>query len=384
MNTEKLKELIPLIHGEVDCGNAVGLQAAVFYKGNEVFYHTYGMADRETGLLMSHDTICRMYSMTKPITAVAAMILRERGLLDVTKPVAEFLPEFAHMQVLEGRCKVPARRQILISDLLTMSGGLVYPDMDTAGQIMEETFEAMGTSCTTREVMRHIAEAPLAFQPGKRWRYGLSADVVAAVIEVITGMTVGEFYRKEIFEPLEMKDTGFFVPKEKQERFAQLYKQTGKGSCEIERDRHLGLTDGLKPPAYEAGGAGLLSTLEDYSHFAKMLANGGVYKDKRILQEVSVGEFAENRLPEQLVPTIDFPQMKGYGYSNLMRVNLNDGTGGSLGSCGEFGWDGWTGPYFTVDWEHDLVYIMMLQVCAYNNWDLIFSMRDVIYKALGE
>lgn len=385
MTEEQKNKLVQIMKVDIRKGNAAGAQAAVFEKNEEVFYFSCGMADREKEMPMKRDTICRMYSMTKPVTAVAARILMERGLLSVEDPVEKYLPEFANMQVLDGIHIVPAKRSITIRDLLCMTSGIVYPDVDEAGKIMEEQFAdienaiACRNSYSTREVMKKIASAPLCEHPGMIWRYGLSADVLGGVIEVITGKKLGEFFREELFEPLEMKDTGFYVPREKQSRFAQLYKQTGEGMLEIDRERHLGLTLCLEPPAYEAGGAGLVSTLEDYSHFAQMLIGKGVWKGRRILSEATVESFGENMLSKNLTNTIYFPQMRGYGYGNLMRVNLGQRISCSGESAGEFGWDGWTGPYFTVDLANERIFLYMVQVSGFANWPVIWNMRDVIW-----
>lgn len=385
MTEEKKECLREILASEVEDGWAAGVQAAVYEKGQEIFYHAYGMADRERGIPMGRDTICRMYSMTKPVTATAAWILKEQGLLDFRDPVEKYLPEFAHMQVLRNGVLSPAERSITVTDLLGMTSGIVYPDIDAAGREMEKTFQelkasqAAGTPWDTREVLRHIAAVPLCAQPGSRWRYGLSADVLGGIIQVISGRKLSEFLKEEIFDPLEMEDTGFYVPEEKQDRFAQLYCLKEGGGCEIERERHLGLTLCLEPSAYEAGGAGLVSTIEDYSRFARMLAAGGQWEGRRILSETSVDCFRKNMLSEKLLPTIDFPHMKGYGYGNLMRVNLGLGESYSSEHPGEFGWDGWTGPYFTVDREHERVLIYMVQIAAFQHWDVIWKLRDAAF-----
>ncbi|WP_373213236.1 serine hydrolase domain-containing protein [Ruminococcus sp. 5_1_39BFAA] len=385
MTEDKKRALKQELRADVEEGYSVGVQAAVYEKGQEIFYDAYGMADRERGIPMGRDSVCRIYSMTKPVTAAAAWILKERGLLDFSMPVEKYLPEFAHMQVLEGTHVVPAKRSILIEDLLSMTSGLVYPDADEAGRRMEEQFEDIenairaGRGFSTREVLGKIAGVPLCAQPGTQWRYGLSADVLGGVIQEVSGKSLAEFFLEEIFEPLEMRDTAFYVPEEKQGRFAQLYKRTGPGACGIDRKRHLGLTMCLEPPAFQSGGAGLVSTIEDYSHFACMLAAGGVWKGKRILSEETVEAFSRNMLPTELLGTISFAHMKGYGYGNLMRVNLGRGESFSTECPGEFGWDGWTGPYFTVDRNKQKVFLFMVQVSDYQHWDRIWKMRDIVF-----
>jgi len=279
---------------------------------------------------------------------------------------------------------VPAEQPILVKHLLSMTSGLVYPDPDPSGLAMEEVFVDIhqaikeGNDYSTREVVKKIAKAPLDFEPGTSWRYGLSVDVLGAIIEVVSEMKLSEFLKKEIFDPLEMKDTAFYVPEEKQNRFAQLYKRTEKGTLEIDSDRHLGLTLCLEPPAYEAAGAGLLSTLEDYSKFAQMLANKGRWNGVAILREETVNAFMQNTVPVQWLNDSALKQMQGYGYGNCMRINLGTGQSPSKEVAGEFGWDGWTGPYVSVDTLNNRVILLMQQVSGFDHWDFIWKIRNAV------
>lgn len=384
MIRDNKQKLMEYLRAEVEAGYACGIQAAVFENGHESFYSAYGMADRERGIFMSRDTVCRLYSLTKPVTAVAVWILKERGLLDFSRAVKDYLPQFSDMAVMDGFDLIPAARDITVLDLLRMTSGLTYPDSDSAGRVMSGVFSEIseairkGQGYTTGQVLTKIAAAPLADQPGERWRYGLSADVLGGIIEVIAGRTLGEFFRQEIFEPLNMADTGFYVTPEKQGRLAQLYKRTEAGTLEIDQERHLGLTRCLEPPAFESGGAGLVSTLSDYANFANMLAAGGIWNGSRILTEASVEAFTVNMLPEALLPTVNFPQMKGYGYGNLMRVNLGRGESLSAESRGEFGWDGWSGPYVTIDRARRRVFLSLMQISGWQHWPFVWKMRDVL------
>lgn len=376
-----------LLEKEIARDKIAGAQVGVYQHGKEVYRTTFGLADKEQNLQVEKNTIYRMYSMTKPVTAVSAMILRERGELDLESKVEEFLPEFSHMSVIRPDGSTESAKPIKVRDLLHMTSGLVYPDSDLAGSYMERAFSKIKkhqlehTSLNTREVARLIASCPIAFQPGERWRYGLSADILGAVIEVITGEKLSEFYEKEIFRPLGMKDTGFYVPAEKQKRFAQLYKQTEEGLT-IDYDRHLGLTLCLERPAFESGGAGLVSTMDDYSCFANMLACGGCFEGIRILKEDSVREFTRSQLTAKQLQTFDWPQLKGYGYGNLMRCLLDDKQIKGTGQIGEFGWDGWTGPYFTVDLEHEFTLLFFVQVSGYLDIEVLSGIRTEAYHCM--
>lgn len=381
MNKQRLEQLMMK---EVANHYIAGVQMAVYENGKEMFYHSCGIADLEKKIPLKRNTIMRLYSMTKPVTAVAANILRERGMLDFERSVSDYLPEFSNMQVMHQGTAMPAEQKILVKHLLSMTSGLVYPDSDSSGLAMEEVFVDIhqaikeGNAYSTREVVKKIAKAPLDFEPGTSWRYGLSVDVLGAIIEVVSEMKLSEFLKKEIFAPLGMKDTAFYVPEEKQNRFAQLYKRTEEGTLEIDSDRHLGLTLCLEPPAYEAAGAGLLSTIEDYSKFARMLANKGVWNNIRILSEETIETFMQNMVPVQWLKEKGFQQMQGYGYGNCMRINLGTSQSLSKEVTGEFGWDGWTGPYVSVDTVNDRVILLMQQISGFDHWDFIWKIRNAV------
>ena len=373
------KKMEEEIRGQHFSGALVG----VYDKGEEVFFDAYGMADREKHKLMSRDTIFRLYSMSKPVAAVAAMILYERGELDFDAPVSQYLPEYAGMHVI-GDTK---EQTLSVRNLLNMTAGIVYPDEDGAGKAMSRLFGEIharirdGRGYSTREVARRIADVPLANEPGAVWRYGLCADVLGAVMEEITGRKLSEFYEKEIFGPLGMVDTGFYVPGEKHERLAQLYKQEvtgGEMHLEIERERTLGLTLCLEPPAFESAGAGLLSTLDDSARFCMMLANKGEWDGIRILRPETVGLFTQNQLDARQTKSIYFEHMKGLGYGNLMRVVIDEEASLIGGTEGEFGWDGWAGAYMYADCIHNRAMIYMVQVSAYSDWPLNKEIRGIL------
>lgn len=372
---------------EINNGQLAGAGISVIYKGEKVIHECFGYADIENQRHLTEDTIFRIYSMSKPIAAVATMIQVERGLIDILAPVSEYLPEFKNMMVLKDDELVKAKRQILIKDLLHMTSGIVYPDQDDAGAYMQRLFDEiqerleLGEAISTRQLCKLIAEQPLAFQPGKQWRYGLSVDVMGAVIEETAQMSLSDFYQTQIFEPLGMKDTGFYVEPDKQNRFAQLYKYEGD-KLVIDKDRHLCLTSCLKPPSFESAGAGVVSTMNDYNKFAQMLVNNGTYKDTKILSKKSIELFQQNHLSKEQLSTASFDTSIGYGYGNFMRVYKEPKEAQTLGSIGEFGWDGWTGPYVTVNPMENLTIVMMLQRSGYTNPALIRKIRNIAYSIL--
>ncbi len=380
-----------LLQKEVAEGRVKGASALVIHKGKEIYYNAYGYADAERGIPMERDTIIRLYSMSKPITAAAVMILVERGELDLWDPVSKYLPCFKDQKVWsETDGEIPANRENTIYDLLNMTSGITYPDDNTEpGRRMKAIVEDLvnrrkaGEWIDTQAYAKAIASVPLCFHPGETWLYGFSADILGAVIEVVSGMKYGEFLKQELFEPLEMPDTGFFVPAEKAHRWAQYYMVSSDGEFKPHTGNHLGEYCG-EDVAFESGGAGLVSTLDDYSHFASMMVHRGEYKGKRILGKKTVEYMTQNRLnAEQLKPYI-WDSTKGYGYGCLMRVLMDQGVAGTNASLGEHGWDGWTGNYVTMSPADDLVFMYFIQRCDAGMTPVVRKLRFATYAALED
>ena len=280
-----------------------GMNMMVIKDDQEEAYLQCGYADKANGRMIERDTIFRLFSMTKPITAAAAMILFERGVIDLADPVSRYIPGFADQMVSVPGGLAPVWHNVTVYHLLSMTSGLTYGGNSSAaefavGNVMEEIHARLNTEhpMTTLEFADKIGRCPLEFQPGERWKYGVSADILAAVVEKASGMKYGEFLKKELFVPLGMKDTDFYVPGEKLDRLAMTYEQTA-GEMKEFRDNSLGIRLSMDvPPAYEAGGAGLVSTIEDYSRFAAMLINKGSFQGRQILKPASVEYMTTHKL----------------------------------------------------------------------------------------
>ena len=340
------KQVQAIMQQAVDSGEVAGISCLVLQHGKELLSLQAGYADCAEKKEVRRDSIFRLYSQSKPITAAAVMMLVEEGKLDLFDEAARYLPGFEHQQVLEHGELHPVRRPVTVMDLLSMSSGLVYPDADPAGQAMAELFVKNenlmdeGKGMDTIAFANAIGECPLAFQPGTAFRYGTSADVLGAIVEIVSGMPYADFLKERIFEPLGMKDTAFYVPEKKKDRLVTCY-QRGVNGLEIYPVRHLCVRDHAHAPAFTSGGAGLMSTLDDYAAFAGMLLGKGEYKGERLLEEKTV-----DWMTRPQVDTTLWDNLTGFAYGRLMRICTEPGKASIITETGEYGWDGWLGTYF--------------------------------------
>ncbi len=380
------------IRAAIENNEIPGANLLIFKNGKEIFYHEDGMASKEEKKPIKRDTIFRLYSMTKPITSAAAMILLERGMIDLYEPVASYLYGFRNQVVAENKTLVPVRREMRIKDLLNMTSGLLYGGEGEAGKAASKVFEEIDkkllseNALSTIEIANKLGKCPLAFHPGECWAYGTSADVLAAVIEIVSGMKYGEFLKKEIFEPLGMKDTAFFVPTEEKKRLANTYMADDKGGLTLYTGNHLGIIQNMeRGPAYEAGGAGLVSTIDDYARFSLMLMNGGSFEGSRIMHPSTVQYMSTKSLNvEQQKGFESWYELEGHSYGNLMRV-LTDVTGaGTIGSPYEYGWDGWLGCYFANCPAEHLNFIFMTQKTDAGTMAITRKLRNIIISSCSE
>lgn len=389
MDQERIKRVDSVLEEAVRTGEVAGCNTLVLKDGKEVYYGQSGWADKETRQPMARNTIFRLFSMSKPITAAAAMILVERGQMDLLDPVEKFLPGFKNQTYITKAGLQRVQEPMVIKDLLGMTSGLVYGgENGYAERRMQALWDevqrdqAKGKELGTVDFANRMGQMPLAFAPGSRWQYGTSADVMGAVIEVISGMRFGEFLKKEIFDPLGMEDTSFWIPEEKRGRFAQVYRPTEDGLAPY-TDAHLCILPTYPhEPAFQSGGAGLLSTIEDYAKFASMLANEGEWNGVRILSRRTVRYMRRSQLTDEQKKTMQWASLRGHGYGNFMRVLEDEGQAPSLGGKGEFGWDGWLGAYFCVSPEDNLVLLYMMQKVDTGTVDVTRKVRSAVFAAL--
>lgn len=349
----------------VDRHEAAGIAVMVRRDGQELFCVQAGHADQETATPLRRDHIFRLYSQSKPITAAAAMLLMERGVIDLMDPVEAYLPGFHNQKVATVQGLVPVKRPVRIMDLLGMTAGVSYPgDEDEAARRAARLFEEdtrliqAGGGMSTVELANRIGQLPLAFHPGEHWRYSTCADVLGAVIEVASGRPFAQFLQEELFQPLGMKDTAFYVPEDKQDRFVTCYRRV-PGGLEPFRQLHLAVGDYSHEPAFASGGAGLVSTLDDYAAFADMLMNEGSYQGRQILRPATVRFLTQPQLTEG--PARDlWDSLEGFSYGKLMRVCVAPGRWTGVTVPDEYGWDGWLGTYF-ANLPHERLTILLMQ-----------------------
>ncbi|MDR0948869.1 MAG: beta-lactamase family protein [Lachnospiraceae bacterium] len=389
MNYQKTMD--NLLCNAIHAGEINGANVLMIHKGQELYRANYGYADKEQEVPMRHDTIFRLYSMTKPITAVAVMILAERGEIDLRDPVSYYLPCFCDQKVLmpDGSL-VRANRDSTIWDMLHMSSGIPYPDpghqsardIDVIFRDAIARREA-GERVDTQEYVRRIAQIPLMFHPGEKWMYGLSADILGAVVEVVSQKSYGKFLQDELFGPLAMEDTAFFVPESKKARFAQNYIWSSEEQKLVPFTKsHLGEYYGADV-AFESGGAGLVSTISDYRNFATMLLGKGTFRANKILGVKTVEFMTKDHLTPAQKQDFNWDSLWGHGYSCLMRMVLDQGAAHTNAGIGEFGWDGWTGNFFAVSPADELILLYFIQRCDSGMTPLMRKLRMATYGAIS-
>ena len=382
------------LRASIESREISGANLMVIHNGEEAFYHEDGFADIEKGLPIRRDSLFRLYSMSKPVTAAAVMLLMERGEIDLYEPVSKFLPGFRNQRVAVDGKLVPVERETSLHDLLGMTSGLVYGGDNPAGKATEALFAEMdarlfgANPMGTVEAMNRLGECPLLFQPGSDWNYGTSADVLGAVIEVVSGMRLGEFMKRELFAPLGMKDTGFWLPKEQQNgRMARTYATNGPDApMTVYEGNHLGIIHTMdRDPAFESGGAGLVSSIDDYARFTRMLMNDGEFEGNRILTPKTVAYYRSCTLDawQQDGFIRRFP-MYGHSYGNLMRVLTNPEESVGHGCFGEYGWDGWLGCYFANCPYDGLTFLFMTQRKDAGTMPITRKLRNIVMSACVE
>ncbi|HPJ02301.1 MAG TPA: serine hydrolase domain-containing protein [Candidatus Limiplasma sp.] len=366
--------------GETSC-----VAVLLWHNDEEAMFTTHGYADIAAQKPVTRDSLYRLYSLSKPMTAVAAMTLIERGKLDIIAPVSDFLEGFQNQRVaLSDTETEPVKRPVQVRDLFTMTSGLPYPgETEPAERAMAAMYEQLRQEMidqkplSTIDAANRIGRCPLAHQPGEAFKYGTSADVLGAIIEVVSGKPLNQYMTEVLFGPLQMADSDFYVPNEKRDRLVTVYERTDAG---LTTHPHFDDLHGVfSLPSVLEGGAGVFSTIDDVTLFGRMLLSGGKLKKERILSKNAVAWLSENHLTPKQQGFYTWDSVLGYGYGGLMRVMLSPGQSFSLGVKGEYGWDGWTGTYMSVSPETNTVLTVMQQIAGAGTNAVIRKLRNVVY-----
>jgi CubicO group peptidase (beta-lactamase class C family) len=388
MSAEKLAKVGEVMNGFIRDKKIAGGLVLIARNGKVVFEETYGLRDVERKQPVEADTIFRIYSMSKAITSAAALSLVDEGKLDLDAPVSKYLPEYANVKVVEKDKARAAKSPVTVRDLFRHTSGITYGN--PAGSPTEKLFEAidvldMQSDLGTMSTKLH--QVPLEFDPGTAWKYGASIDVLGHVVEKVSGKPLDVFLEERIFQPLGMTDTAFFVPAEKQSRFAANYFSDGKSFGDdgqlIVRDDpdHSGY---LRKPGLLSGGGGLVGTASDYLRFLLTIENDGEWNGQRILSPESVALMRTNQLPKG-VDWIGFgeDQQKGVGFGLGFSVTVEPGEKTGYKRKNEFGWGGAASTHYWVSPQDKLIVITMEQRWPYSP-ETEDAVKPVIYNAIED
>ena len=331
---------------------------------------------------MQGDTIFRIYSLTKIITSVAALNLIEEGRLGLSHPIKEYLPEFNDMRIFVGgnalhRELIPAEVPISVHHVFTHTSGFTYGDNE---EPIDEIYESAGLekADSLADLVRILATLPLKREPGTAYEYGFSTDILARLVEVVSGQPFDRFLRERIFEPLGMRDTGFSVDDAKRDRLAKVYEHGTNG--DLQQVQHFEFEEIEGQKKFPMGGSGLFSTVEDYSRFAQMLCNGGELNGVRILSRKAFEQMTVDHLGGK--PVTNRTYTEGYGFGLGVAVRTNNGLAGTLGTLGAFGWSGKATTLCVMDPAEELVMLVFTQHFPYDEHGLFELFTNLVYQAL--
>jgi len=380
MSSQRLGKLKSEMQALVDRNQLPGVVTMVAKDGKVVEFDVAGKRDVESGAPLQKDSIFRIYSMSKPITGVAMMMLFEEGKWQLNDPVSKHIPEFANLKVAKVNPQTGAVTQVApdhpmtMRELMSHSGGLTYGVFgSTPVDKMYTDVNVLDRDATLQAMIDKLGKIPLLHQPGERWHYSVSVDVQGYLVEKLSGQPFAEFLKQRIFDPLGMKDTAFYVPADKLNRFVSFYT--------YDKDRkfvaHPGIPDFSKPPGAPSGGGGLVSTAMDYMRFCQMLLNGGELDGHRLLSPLSVQLMRSNVLPVS-ARTMG----PGTGFGLDFAVVEDPVAAGGYGGEGTFYWGGYAGTWFWIDPVYNMIVVGMIQIRGDGSPDVRGLSRNLTYQAI--
>lgn len=390
--SRRLERASAWMRGYVDAGKLPCAMTLVARHGQTVFLDSCGLRDVEAGLPVAEDTIFRFYSMTKPVTAVAVMMLYEQGLFQLDDPVSAFIPGLGDLQVYvsgeaDNMVTEPAEEQITIRQLLTHTSGLTYGFLDPSpvGEVYRaEALDFGPNRRTLSEATGALSKVPLTHQPGARWTYSVGFDVLGRLVEVISGQGLDRYFEDNIFSVLGMGDTGFHVAEGQHDRFASLYEPGPDGGISL--NDAAGQSSYLKPPRLCSGGGGLVSTAGDYLKFTELLRRKGAFDGGRLLGRKTVELLTANHLPGDMAamgqPRFGESTFEGIGFGFGVSVMLDPARAQILGTPGEYAWGGAASTAFWTDPQEDMTVIFLTQLMPSDAYPLRRELRVLTYQAL--
>jgi CubicO group peptidase (beta-lactamase class C family) len=408
LSAERLNRITQAMKDDYASGEISGAVALVARHGKIAYFQSVGMGDREENVPMKNDTIFRIYSMSKPITSVAVMMLYEEGKFFLNDPVSKYLPEFSNMRVavqpeetrdgpvfnlpeddpaekprtpttLADITTEPARREMTIEDLLRHTSGLTYGFFGNSE--VDMLYQQMGiltTEKTIGETVEKLGKIPLKHHPGEVWEYSVSVDVLGRLVEVLSGQPFDEFLEERIFEPLGMVDTGFWVPAAKLDRFAQMYSPVPNKPGEITPAPAFYSRNFVNDPTHFSGGGGLVATAADYFRFCQAMLNGGELDGARLLSRTTVELMTDNH-------TLDIEsslRAGGYEFGLGFAVATEPGRVGVPVSRGEFNWGGAAGTKFWVDPDEEFIGVYMVQILPHTGLHFGDQFKILAYQSI--
>jgi len=393
-DANRLARIKPWMQGYIDAGKLPGALTLVARRGEVAWCGCAGQRDIERATPWTRDTLVRIYSMTKPVTATALMMLYERGLCHLDDPVDLYLPEFGGLTVLRPDANStddvePALTRLTLHHLLTHTSGFSYGFQPgpLADAYRRDGVDFSAPGATLAETVARLARQPLGFEPGSRWHYSVSTDVIGRIVEVISGRPLDQVLREDILGPLGMDDTFFAVPRAKLDRLASLYAKAPEGGMKLSEDGP-GTRFREGTVTQHSGGGGLVSTVDDYLRFAAMQRGGGALGDARLLGPRTMRLMASNHLPGDLASMgqkvwaeVSFA---GIGFGLGGWVMLDPARAQTLGSPGDFGWGGMASTVYWVDPAEDMVVIFLTQLTPSSSYPLRNELRALVYAALAD
>ena len=396
LSSARLKQIDANINQWIKEDQLNGATMIILRNGKIVYHKAFGFSNKQKNIPMKTDNIFRIASMTKPIISIAAMMLYEDGKFLLTDPISKYIPEFKNPVVIDKYnatdttyTTVPAKREITIRDILSHTSGIGYAQIGsaTANAIYykNKINGGIGTPYSTlKEVITRLAKLPLMVQPGEEYYYGLNTDVLGYLVEVISGMPLDKYLQQKIFEPLGMKDTYFFLPKEKQARLVELYTQENNNIRIQDSLISLNGTFSRDFPktsngTYFSGGAGLSSTAYDYALFGQMLLNGGEFFGKRILSPATIQLMTSNQIGDLLMWG-DTNRTRRFGLGFGILTDYAERT--TMIPAGSYGWDGMFASHYWTDPKSKIVVVFMRNIWPTEHWDYGDRIKPLIYQAL--